>query len=135
MSFTVVDAARLLDEKILTDKEIEFLLRAREGLELSEVKDETAYKNLKALNLVQGMAFTHPRATKSIPGVVISEAGNTVTNEIDKRFRENSETPVEPYANADESVKKTVTREPVDREIPKTIESKEDKKQAIAKKK
>lgn len=135
MSFNAVDAAKLVDNNILTKDEINFLLKTRDqGVVLDETLEKSKeYQNLQAIKLVQLLPLTHPRTSASVSAVVPTEAGVTLLNELDKRYRENSKTPVAPFDTAPENADQKALKEPVDQELPKTIESKKDKEKAVQK--
>ena len=123
MNFNVLDAAKLLDDKILNDKEIKFLVETRHGLVYEEVKDSKEFKVLDEHGFVQRLPLSHPRTNLSIPAVVPTEPGVTLLNEIDKRYRENGPETVAPYEETPENVKpgKQGLREPTEIEKPKIL--------------
>lgn len=89
MAFNELEAARMLDDGKLTDKEIQLLTRSRHGLSHEEVRDTKEYKSLIDRGLVYEGKLSHPRASLSVPVVIPTENGITVLNLFDKRFREN----------------------------------------------
>lgn len=95
MSFNAVDAAKMLTDKVLTDDEVRYFSAIRGGRPFLEIQDDEEYKTLMAMGLIQHIAFTHPRATLSIDGVIPTEEGVTLMNVIDQRWRENAFTPTE----------------------------------------
>lgn len=91
MSFNAIDANKLIDDKILSDKDIKFLTEVRNGVPLSEVEDKPEYKTLKDNGLVQIINLSHPRAEISVPAVIFTEPGITLINVLDERWRNTPE--------------------------------------------
>lgn len=136
MAFNALDAARMLSDNVLTDEEIKLLIDVRDGVALNTDEtyepDEKDLKALQAMGLVQGFSFSSPRSTASIPGLVPTEAGQTLLNEIDKRYRENGFGAIAPYDRAPRNVDPAPVRQPTERDAEETATTKEGKAQAIA---
>ncbi|QDP56987.1 MAG: hypothetical protein Unbinned2691contig1000_61 [Prokaryotic dsDNA virus sp.] len=115
--FTAIEANKLLDDEKITKKEIDALISLRNGALAKDVEDGAEFKVLKGMGLVQLIPLSHPRSELSIPAYVPSEAGVTLLNQIDKRYRENAETYVGVDAHAPTNVKEDVVREPVEQEL------------------
>ena len=113
--FTAIEANKLLDDEKLTKKEIDALISTRNGSLAQDVDGDAEFETLKAMGLVQRIPLSHPRSTLSIPAYIPTEAGVTLLNEIDKRYRENSDTYVAPYANTPTDVEEEVVREPTEK--------------------
>ncbi|QDP50594.1 MAG: hypothetical protein Tp1125DCM00d2C21254131_35 [Prokaryotic dsDNA virus sp.] len=130
MSFTAIEANKLLDEEKITKTEIEALVSLRSGGIAKDVEDSEEFQSLKAMGLVQLIPLSHPRSTLSIPAYVPSEAGVTMLNEIDKRYRRNSDKSVRAWANAPEGVKEKTVRTPIDKDTPVAVAEASTKKKA-----
>ena len=88
----IVEAEKLLDEE-LTDKQIDFLLAARQGMALHGV-ETSEFEKMAELELVQVMAYDNPRAMNAIKGVIPTENGVKVLSIIDNRHWNAPETPI-----------------------------------------
>lgn len=88
MAFNAVTAAKMVDNGNINDKEISFLLRARDGVTYEQVKEDETFAKMKERGFVQLLPLSHPRTLISISAVVPTEDGVTVLNMLDQRFRE-----------------------------------------------
>lgn len=131
MSFNAVDAAKMLTDKVLTDDEVKYFVSLRGGRPYLEIQDDEEYKTLIAMGLIQHIAFTHPRATLSIDGVIPTEEGMTLMNVIDQRWRENAFTPTEPYSLAPQNVEPETVRLPTETEKQEVATTKEGKEKVL----
>lgn len=117
MTINIVDAERILDKE-LSDAQVELLKSAREGVPFADADGRT----LDALidrGLVEVIPFSHPRAIKSINGVVPSEDGTKVLNLIDSRHWQ------DPTVNLQDPPEGPQDREFVEKsqEVPKGVEA------------
>ncbi len=93
MAFNELEAMKMIDDGKLTDNEIKLLTRLRDGLvppHKGDEIDEKALEELEKKGLVQRTALSTPRAATQVEALIASEAGTTVLNLFDKRWRENA---------------------------------------------
>ena len=117
MAFNELEAARMLDDGKLNDEQIKMLTRSRHGLSHEEVRDDKNYKDLVDRGLLVETTLSHPRASITVPVVIPTEAGTTVLNLFDKRFREN--TGASPDANTAPDVDAKLVKAPTEEEARK----------------
>lgn len=90
MAFNELEAMKMIDKGDISDAEIKFLSRLRDGVAVSEVEDDKEFKNLEDRGLVERVSLSHPRARIHCEAVIPTEPGTTILNLFDKRFRENA---------------------------------------------
>lgn len=119
MAINIMDAQRLIDKE-LSDAQIELLLAAREGIPYYEAEGRT-FDKLNELGLVTIVPFDHPRASNSINGVIPSEDGVKVLNELDNRKW------ADPNTSLSSDNEKTDDRKLLEKnqEVPKGVEAAE----------
>ncbi len=82
-TINIVTAEKRID-KDLSDKDLDFILTARQGVALADV-DQDQFRDLYEAGYLDVVNFSHPRALNSIKGVILSESGTKIANVLDNR--------------------------------------------------
>lgn len=92
MSFNIIDAAKLIDEKELSPDDIKLLIETREGVEKREFLERKGAEALTdKFNLVRFVPLSHPQVSYSIYAAIPNERGTKMLNLLDARYKEEQE--------------------------------------------
>jgi hypothetical protein len=129
MPWNELEAIKMIDEGKITDDEIKILTQTRNGVAAEDHRDndKNLDKDIQELldrGLLYIVPLSHPRASLTVDAIVPTEAGTTVLNLFDKRYREN--TNASPDANTAPEADPKLVKHPTDEEARKvpSIETK-----------